>query len=270
MNGHSLLGVKLSEAQSYLIKTSDYVHMVICDGFNVPLQQEQQQQQQQSSNGTPKPPLTASSSAPFPKPPPQPPARQFTSLNNNLPKFESSSNGTSTNSVNTSTTTTTTSTNNKLNGNHSEESPLATSGKKPQPAIPTKLPLTTSTSNCNYDNLRNIDSDESRLTSPEVVNNYSFNGNNTNNGNSTSKMTNSQSFTKSKPVTPASNPVPPSNATNSITDKSIMNNIMNKCNNFDPKSQSMLTTTNTDSNGNSVRFFKKIKLFNKLIKLFNS
>jgi hypothetical protein len=29
-------------------------------------------------------------------------------------------------------------------------------------------------SSCNYDNLRNIDSDDSRLTSPEVVANYTF------------------------------------------------------------------------------------------------
>lgn len=34
VNGHSLLGVKLCEAQSYLVKSSDQVYMVVCDGFN--------------------------------------------------------------------------------------------------------------------------------------------------------------------------------------------------------------------------------------------
>jgi hypothetical protein len=93
--------------------------------------------------------------------------------------------------------------------------------------------------------LRNIDSDESRLTSPEAVNNYLFNGNSTPSLTATPKMPTSQSYInniKTKPTTPLIG-----NSAQPITDKNIMNNIMNKCNNFDPKSQSMLTTETHNS-----------------------
>ena len=193
--------------------------MVICDGFNVPLQQLQanNSQNEQTTNNT-----NGIKVSSFPKPPPQPPARTFIPA----PIQPVEQNG-----------------NHKLNGNglnHSDNS------KKQPIIIPTKLPLTQSTSNCNYDNLRNIDSDDSRLTSPDVVNNYLFN--NSTPVTVTPKMPSSQSFTNNK-VKPTPPPVNPT----AITDKNIMNNIMNKCN-IDTKSQSMMTTPTIDSSitGNSV------------------
>jgi hypothetical protein len=218
--------------------------MVICEGFNTILQQQQQQLQKQTdpvelyTNGT-KP-----SSAPFPKPPPQPPARQFTLLSNGGSKV-ADTNG-----------------NHKpTNGHHNNNEEISTNNKKIP--IPNKLPLTNTTTTSNYDNLRNIDSDDSRLTSPDVINNYLFNGN------STPKMPNSQSFTK--PITTPT-PPPPTSLTKPslpITDKNIMNNIMNKCN-IDPKSQSMMTTETTNNSimatpklqSDSVRSFKdKMQFF---------
>ena len=210
--------------------------MVICDGFNVPFQNQIISNSNTNGslieqNGIK--PLAQPLSAPFPKPPPQPPARQFTLIN---------SNGSQVNDTNGHTKTNGHHVNNNHNHNHNSEELTNNSIKKQH--IPNKLPLVTSTSSCNYDNLRNIDSDESRLTSPEAVNNYLFNGNSTPSLTATPKMPTSQSYTnninKTKPTTPLLG-----NSAQPITDKNIMNNIMNKCNNFDPKSQSMLTTTET-------------------------
>jgi hypothetical protein len=203
--------------------------MVICDGFNVPLQNQNQINRSLiEQNGT-KPPVQPLS-APFPKPPPQPPARQFTLINNGL-QVNDTNGHIKTNGHHT-------------NNNHSSEE--ITNNSINKQLIPNKLPLVTSTSNSNYDNLRNIDSDDSRLTSPEVVNNYLFNGNSTSTLSATPKMPTSQSYINNiknnKPTPPLS-----SNSSQPITDKNIMNNIMNKCNNFDPKSQSMLTTETINS-----------------------
>ena len=260
VNGQSLLGVKLSEAQSYLIKASDYVHMVICDGFNITPKNGQftksevnneissNQQLTTSSNGI------SVSASPFPRLPPQPPLRQSNNINNNSNSlYDTPGNLNSfqlTNGIP------------KINGHYDSnintDHPDFVNNKHKAPG---KLPLSMS-NNCNYDNLRNIDSDESRLTSPDVANNYIFNTN----GNS--KMVNSVSFNasngstlngklKSTPINSTSmlsNLQQQQNSSLPISDKNIMSNIMNKSlNPNDPKSQSMFTAnTNSNTNSNSV------------------
>jgi len=232
VNGHSLLGVKLSEAQSYLIKSSEYVHMVICDGFNAQSASDTKPAsvkiEESFSNG--KPINGGLNSSPFPRvPPPQPPARQSINVHQN--------NGT-------------------LNGNHVSNGYLGPNDNVDFGSnglqVPNKLQILNS-SNCNYDNLRSIDSDDSRLTSPDPVNSFIYNNGRTPTTNPPHALSAIQQHqTSSLP----------------ITDKNIMSNIMNKSNNVDLKSQSMMTTnTNTTpvplkNQSDSVRSFKdKMKFF---------
>ena len=250
VNGHSLLGVKLSEAQSYLIKSSDYVCMVICDGFNVSKNANETSLHSETlqQNGT------SSSSLPFPRPPPVPAARQHITNGNG---HHSNGNG---NGVH----------------NHNGYTDKDSTVNNHTLAIPNKLPVATSSSSCNYDNLRSIDSDDSHLTSPDVIQNYNFNSTTTTTMTTTSsitpKMPTSISFTqnttngthlttKNGNGNHNSTPINPLNAVNQIhqqqanslpiTDKHLMSNIMNKSNNVsmgDPKSQSMFTHNNNNSN----------------------
>ncbi len=259
VNGHSLLGVKLSEAQSYLVKASDTVHMVICDGFEAPVTD--------SSNSSAIESGINNKAAPFPRPPqngvvpPQPAARTF---------YSSSS----------------------LNGNKT----------KPEvPEKPSKLNLinTSATqSQSNYDNLRSIDdlSDQSQVASP-VVGKDSVDASNkvATNGkplpvhprtilptNASSEDQSSTEHSKANCISNGTSNGVNHSTTNGngvnkaavntslpITDKSLMNNIMNRVNmslNNDPKSQSMFTTTTTNGNtmpnklvqqqSDSVRSFK--------------
>ena len=207
----------MSEAQSYLIKSSEYVHMVICDGFNAQGASDtkaapQVKIEESLTNGKP---TGGVNSSPFPRvPPPQPPARQLINVHQN--------NGT-------------------LNGNHASNGYLGHfDANAPNDnvdfgsnglQVPNKLQILNS-SNCNYDNLRSIDSgDDSRLTSPDAVNSFIYNNGRTPTTNPAHALSAIQQHqTSSLP----------------ITDKNIMSNIMNKSNNVDLKSQSMMTTnTNT-------------------------
>lgn len=241
VNGHSLLGVKLSEAQSYLVKSSEYVHMVVCDGFNVPPPGVDPI----PINDEPLPNTNNKNSLPFPRvPPPQPPARTI------LPEPTNGHNKTQNNSC--------VNGNNQVNG-HRDSVDFAKNNNTGAPLqTPNKLQIV-SNSNCNYDNLRNIDSDDSRLTSPEPNQNYLLNG------------TSNSNKIKSTPVntTPTVNSVH-QQVTSSLplTDKNIMSNIMNKSNNIDIKSQSMMTANTTTTpvsvknTSDSVRSFKdKMKFF---------
>ena len=244
-----MLGVKLSEAQSYLVKSSEYVHMVICDGFN----HMHNQNSLINENGvnvingsTPKQP--AINASPFPRPPaPLPPIRQTNHLYD-------TSNGTPVLHTNGSAKT-----NGHVNDNVDFVSPSVYKNKIP---VPNKLPVAVSSSSCNYDNLRNIDSDDSRLTSPDTLNNYAFNSNMSDKTNG--KLANSISFSNGttngtngvhKPNNNNSTPINNANTVNNIqqhttsslpiTDKNLMSNIMNKSALNDPKSQSMFTNNNT-------------------------
>lgn len=230
--------------------------MVICDGFNINPKNQftkpevkneilTNQQLTTSSNGLS---ITAS---PFPRLPPQPPLRQSNNMINN----PNSLYDTPTNLNSFQLTNGIPKTNGHFDSNlNTDHHDFVTNKHK----APGKLPLSMS-NNCNYDNLRNIDSDDSHLTSPDVVNNYIFNTN----GNS--KMVNSVSFNasngstlsgklKSTPINSTSmlsNLQHQQNSSLPISDKNIMSNIMNKSLNLnDPKSQSMFNA-NTNSNTNS-------------------
>jgi protein scribble len=276
VNGHSLLGVKLSEAQSYLIKSSDYVSMVICDGFNVantPLANTNETVYVNANGHHPNNNNISTSSLPFPRPPPVPLARQSISTTSN-----GKSNG------------------NGIHVNNNKDNLDSTKTKK---QLPSKLPVaipttpTNTSSSCNYDNLRNIDeSDDSRLTSPDIISNYNFINNTPNKLPVSQSFSNANNYTKT-PLNSSNNnnnnnnntnstPVNPLNTINNIqhnqanslpiTDKNLMSHIMNNTNISinDPKSQSMFThnTLNTPvaPNGknpsDSVRSFKdKMKFF---------
>jgi hypothetical protein len=127
-----------------------------------------------------------------------------------------------------------------------------------------------SSSACNYDNLRSIDSDDSRLTSPDMATssntNFLFNGTAPQ---TTNKLAASVSFTNSTngktqqqqpPVPLKSTPIIQNSqiATNiqqqqtsslPLSDKNLMTNIMNRSNVVnDPKSQSMFAASNANAN----------------------
>lgn len=247
MNGHSLLGVKLSEAQSYLVKSSDTVHMVICDGFNVappgvepiPLNIEEPNT------------INAPSQLPFPRvPPPAPPSRTM---------IPSTTERQSTNGHHS--TNMTTPNGSYLNGNQysngCQETIESIKAKQNLTPTPPKQLHGLSNSNCNYDNLRSIDSDEAHLTTPEppqpknlFPTNGILNKNKTPTNPSSVINSTQQQVTASLP----------------LTDKNIMSSIMNKSNNNDIKSQSMMTTQITPvavkNTSDSVRSFKdKMKFF---------
>lgn len=219
--------------------------MVICDGFNHMHNQNSLINENgiNVTNGaTPKQPSINAS--PFPRPPaPLPPIRQTNILYD-------SSNGTPVLQTNGSAKT-----NGHANDNVDFVSPSVYKNKIP---IPNKLPVAVSSSSCNYDNLRNIDSDDSRLTSPDTVNNYTFNNIDKSNG----KLANSISFSnggtngtngvhKPNNINTNSTPINNANTINNIqqhttsslpiTDKNLMSNIMNYSSSNDPKSQSMFT-----------------------------
>lgn len=177
--------------------------MVVCDGFNVPPPGvEIASTNDDSMNKQP-------NSLPFPRvPPPQPPARQsIPNLNGHNGNF---SNG-----------------NHKSNGLHDDLDSSIQAQSKLQ---------ITSSSNCNYDNLRSIDSDDSRLTSPEPSQCYSFNA-----------TPNNFKINQTPTNKPAAVNAVQQQITSSLplTDKNIMSNIMNKSNNIDIKSQSMMANPNT-------------------------
>ena len=243
-----MLGVKLSEAQSYLIKSTDSVHLVICDGFNkappgvepIPLSIDEPSS------------IKTSCQLPFPRvPPPAPPSRTLIPpITENSPR-----NGNQITNI-------TTPNGSYLNGNQKENGCQETidSIKAKQNLTPTppKQLHGLSNSNCNYDNLRSIDSDESHLTTPEPPQpkNYFLPNGTTQNKNKTPNNTSSVTNSVQQQVT-ASLP---------LTDKNIMSSIMNKSSISDIKSQSMMTTQITPvavkNTSDSVRSFKdKMKFF---------
>lgn len=177
VNGQSLLGVKLSEAQSYLIRPTYKVHMVICDGFNINKMNHNEPEQ-----------ISNSSYKPFP----QPPLEESRLLDN-------------------------------LSGKSGVKSIL----------------------NSNYDNLRNIDSDDSIITSPQR-----------NSTNNSSLLTASK---KTKPLAMESHKF-----TQNVTDKNLLD-IMKKNINTTSASEIINTkneSTAKDDNNESVRSFKdKMKFF---------
>ncbi len=188
--------------------------MVICDGFNVPPPGVEPIPINKPEESIP----AAKNSLPFPRvPPPQPPARQMVPT---LPRKPEQ---------------------NGVNGVHKSNGHQDTIDfAKKQQQIIANNSLLPPNNNCNYDNLRNIDSDDSRLTSPEPSQAYLLNGSAAlNNFNSKLKSTPSNSPTIQNSVN--------SQVTSSlpITDKNIMSNIMKKSNNIDNKSQSMMTNTTT-------------------------
>lgn len=157
--------MKLSEAQSFLVKSSDQVYMVICDGYN---------------HMGPQALITPTQHQPFPRLPLLQDTQETPKLSQTL-----------------------------LNG---------------KPNGTSKIGLTTP-STCNYDNLRDIESDDSRLTSPDVFEH------------------------KSRLITPIlnlklDNSIPLQQ--NQLTDKSIMSNIMTKSMN-ESKSQSMFVNSNNNT-----------------------
>jgi hypothetical protein len=215
--------------------------MVICDGFNHLISSETistlKAQTSVSSTST----TINSIASPFPRPPvPQPPARQM--INNSSNDINHNGNEKSSN-------------NGYHNGNGNVDTTDSTSNsfkinKAPPPPPPAKLALQVSSSSCNYDNLRSIDSDDSHITSPEPLN-----GNN-HIIDDKSKLSNSNSFTNSNikngvdTTTISVTQQQPSSMP--ITDKSIMNNIMNKTMANDSKSQSMFTNNSNNSNINTI------------------
>lgn len=219
--------------------------MVICDGFNVPnTPTSPSSLTNETINGANSSINNNGASMPFPRPPPVPLARQSISSNGNGINNHSSS---------------------KENKNGNQQDNLDTASKQIKQA-PNKLAVISSSS-CNYDNLRSIDSgDDCHLTSPDTnIPSYNFNT-----SASTPKMPTSISFTQKPsngnhytkmPISnsSASTPINPLNAINNIqnqqanslpiTDKNLMSNIMNKTNISinDPKSQSMFTHNNLNT-----------------------
>lgn len=210
MNGHSLLGVKLSEAQSYLVKSSDQVHMVVCDGFNVAADSS-------SASLTPLTSMSPSSSLPFPtansssssSSTPVPPPVTLPKPVFNVQNATNGHTGSGADRTDFS----------GLNGNRFSRSSI--------PSTPT----TTMNAQCNYDNLRDIEGATEDYTTVAQLNAANGNG-----------------------VKP---PPPPPTSSLPITDKNLMNNIMNKTSGsgFDPKSQSMFTANNNQNNQGSVRIY---------------
>lgn len=204
MNGQSLLGVKLSEAQSYLVKSSDQVHMVVCDGFNVPAG---------TLSLTPQTSISPSNSLPFPttnsssSTPVVPPVT--------LPKpvlSHQHSSGTT-------------------NGHGGDRTDLVNGSRfSSRTSVPSTPTTTLTSAQCNYDNLRDIEGVTDDYTTVAQLNSSNGNG------------------CKPPPLPSSSLP---------ITDKSLMNNILNKttaaANSIDPKSQSMFTANNNQNNQAAVR-----------------
>ena len=189
VNGQSLLGVKLSEAQSFLVKSSDSITMIVCDGFNVP--------QANTITNTPM--------APFPRVN-KPQASASCSFGDETPILQNKT---------------------TLNGHIAQQS-AGLSYSKLSSKTP-KLELNSppfASSIGNYDNLRNIDSDE--LNADSQSNAHSHNGN---------------GHLKNLNSTPI--------ASQTLTDKNLMSNILNSksspLNHNDPKSQSMFQP-NSSSN----------------------
>lgn len=204
------MGVKLSEAQSYLVKSSDYVHMVVCDGFNV------------TQNSIPFPRLNATASSSIPnydlnETPQFMPKSVVQPLNGHLP------------------------------GDRIDYGGQQMNGQRTKAPIPTPQ-----SAQCNYDNLRDIDTDD-YLHSTNLSNNITNNNNTTtttNNNGNTNNGSNNINGTKASTPQQHSSSLP-------ITDKSLMNNIMSKSGG-DPKSQSMFANTNNTPNVASVRIFNKV------------
>lgn len=245
-----MLGVKLSEAQSYLVKSSDLVNMVICDGFNHLISSETITSLKGQTN------ITSTNSSPFPRPPvPTPPIR--TTLNHLNESINQNGN----------------------NGFHctSDSSDAVNNIKGLNKNSPTPISTSTdqnSSSICNYDNLRSIDSDDSHLASPDRIKNSTSNNliNNNFSNNERPKMLNSTSLTSSINGKNGANMTSVNDNYNQqqisnlpITDKSLMNNIMNKSLPNDPKSQSMFTTNNNSNNINNVNV-NNVSTFLKIIK----
>lgn len=240
--------MKLSEAQSYLVKSSENVHMVICDGFNHLISSETitSLKAQTSLTST----STLSNASPFPRPPvPIPPARS-TINNNHLNDSNSNQNGNY---------------NGCHNGNFASDNIDNINGSKNKPPTPTiNLTLQNSSSSCNYDNLRSIDSDDSHLPSPDQIKNSTSSNliNNDSLNNEKPKIINSTSFTNSingkngvnAPTSVNGNNINIQQQTPSlpINDKSLMNNIMSKTLFNDPKSQSMFTNNNSNNTNNII------------------
>jgi hypothetical protein len=215
--------------------------MVICDGFNHLISSEtitslKSQTSMTSTN-------TLSNASPFPRPPvPIPPVRS--TLNNHLNDSHSNQNGNN---------------NGNHNGNSISDNLENVNSYKNKPPTPTiNLTLQNSSSTCNYDNLRSIDSDESHLPSPDQIKNSTSN----NLINDKPKLINSTSFTNCSNGKNGVNTTPVNNGNNihsqqqtpclPITDKSLMNNIMNKTLSNDPKSQSMFTNNNSNNTNNTL------------------
>lgn len=225
--------------------------MVICDGFNQ-LLPKSAHTDLELTNGHHSTTTTTTNghhvkSSPFPRPPPQPPARQLA---------PSDANGLSSSSA----STTSSASSNGLSDTDQPSEPVAKPAaattvngyKLNKPIVPLPvgkpLPLSTSSSNCNYDNLRNIDSDDSHVTSPDTAGPGHLNGGNSSHSAqrlSTSVHTNGNGHvlngkTTTTPTSNNSNINHPASAP--ITDKNLMKSIINKTINSDPKSQSMFTS----------------------------
>lgn len=318
VNGHSLLGVKLSEAQAYLVKSCDNVHMVVCDGFNHLLPKSALNNENnglggevnghQLTNGH-----SSSRSSPFPRPPPQPPARNSANLNLITGHdHQANGNGVAASSLSSSSASTTSSASSTTSSNgHSDTDlppeppikpatgyvngyklnkpivplPTATSSKHQQ--LP-PLSSSNSSSNCNYDNLRNIDdSDDSHVTSPaDGIPAHHLNGNGHQNSSSSSRLSssngnghvssNGNGVKAATMMTPAAltNNTIQQPASAPITDKNLMKSIINKTisnSSGDPKSQSMFTSNESTPvlakpQSDSVRSFRDKMQFFETVK----
>lgn len=216
VNGHSLLGVKLSEAQSFLIKTSEIVHMVICDGFNA------ESSPSVTTNSTPM--------APF-------------------PRLNKSANGNGNNgSAGYDLTETPVLLNgnlSKLNGAHNET--LIT--PNPKRIVSHNNNGNNVSSSCNYDNLHDMEPAGDETDNSQPMTRSQFYANEKAkffaNGNGNGKVNNNTTI-PSTPINPIAQ-----NQSVPITDKSLMNNILNKASLNDSKSQSMFTPNIVGTNGHN-------------------
>jgi hypothetical protein len=126
-----------------------------------------------------------------------------------------------------------------------------------------KLELNSPLSNCNYDNLRSVDDEDDNDSENNLQNE---NNAPKLNGNGVSK---NHAIKNSTPINNNNLPAQQQTSSLPLTDKNLMNNIMNKTinNNFDIKSQSMFHPNNNNNNtvNNTPISLVKIDFFDSIL-----
>ena len=294
VNGQSLLGVKLSEAQSYLIRSSELVHMVVCDGFNhlidadtaaklndhngpQPSTLARLNARTTTPTSTASTTTTAAATTPFPQPPPPPPTVPKPTLRQTLGQTQASlSNGLVVDVLNGASATTTTTT--ASSGCISDHVDFKTIANQLVPVAfkSASVATTSSSAACdNYDNLNNIDDDIGDVDDDDHEHmhgdddgvDYDDEGvisdEITDNRHVVAPTTTPAAAPATATATPLSrlgNGKPPM-ATATINDKSIMNNIMNRSNAAAHATATSTATTTATATATALKDAKSQSMF---------